>query len=255
MTLETLGWLGPSSEEEVAVRKSRIEAAWKGQPECKGCGIRELALFADLEEADFSLIHMPIDEMLFEGGAVLYNAGDRATAVVTLRSGLVKLVQYLGDGSQRIVRLLRPGDTIGLEATLQAEYEHTAVALRPALVCRIPVDVVRKLSEETPRLHRQLMTRWHQSVKQADEWLTGLSTGSARTRVARMLLQLPRQASVDGVDICELFSREDLGAMLGVTTETASRMIAELKRSKVIVEKRANTFVCDDRVLREIAGE
>ncbi|MCF8480050.1 MAG: Crp/Fnr family transcriptional regulator [Rhodospirillum sp.] len=255
MTWEDLGWSAPLNEAEVAVRRSRIEAAWKGQPECAGCGIRELALFADLEEEDFSLIHMPIDEILFEGGAILYNAGDQAKAVITLRTGLVKLVQYLGDGSQRIVRLLRPGDTIGLEATLQDEYEHTAVTLRPALACRIPVDVVHKLSRETPRLHRQLMARWHQSVKQADDWLTGLSTGSARTRVARMLLQLPRLSGPDGVEICELFSREDLGAMLGVTTETASRMIAELKRSQVIVERKANAFVCDDRVLREIAGE
>jgi CRP-like cAMP-binding protein len=255
MTWEDLGWSAPFTEEEVAVRRSRIEAAWKGQPDCRGCGIRELALFADLEEKDFSLIHMPIDEILFEGGAVLYNAGDRAKAVITLRSGLVKLVQYLGDGSQRIVRLLRPGDTVGLESTLQEEYEHTAIALRPSLICRIPVDVVHRLSQETPRLHRQLMGRWHQSVKQADDWLTGLSTGSARTRVARMLLQLPRLPESDGAEICELFSREDLGAMLGVTTETASRMIAELKRSQIIIERKVNTFVCDDRALREIAGE
>jgi hypothetical protein len=43
--------------------------------------------------------------------------------------------------------------------------------------------------------------------------------------------------------------------MLGVTTETASRMIAELKRSQIIIERKVNTFVCDDRALREIAGE
>lgn len=242
-------------EEPDAVKPGRIEAAWKGQPECQGCGIRDLALFADLQETDFKLIHLPIDEIQYEPGAVLYNAGDRARAVITLRTGLVKLVQYLSDGSQRIVRLMRPGDTIGLEATVEEFYEHTAVVLRQALICRIPVEVVRRLSENTPRLHSQLMQRWHRNVKQADEWLTGLSTGSAKARVARFLLNIPKETGPDGTPVCELLSREDIGAMLGVTTETASRMIAELKRAGVITERKLNTFVCDEEALRTLAGE
>lgn len=52
-----------------------------------------------------------------------------------------------------------------------------------------------------------------------------------------------------------LFSREDLGAMLGVTTETASRIIAEMKRSGVINERKFNQFACDDDALRSLSGE
>lgn len=244
-----------STEEQTNVKPSRIEAAWKGQPECQGCGIRDLALFADLEEQDFRLIHLPIEELQYDPTAILYNAGDRARAVLTLQVGLVKLVQYLSDGSQRIVRLLRPGDTIGLEATVQDTYEHTAIALRRAVTCRIPVEVVKRLSQETPRLHGQLMQRWHRNVKQADDWLTGLSTGSAKARVARFLLNIPKEVGPDGTPICELLSREDIGAMLGVTTETASRMIAELKRAGVITERKLNTFVCNEEALRSLAGE
>ncbi|GEO82726.1 Crp/Fnr family transcriptional regulator [Pararhodospirillum oryzae] len=237
------------------MKRSRIEAAWRGQPECQGCSIRDLALFADLQQADFNLIHLPIDEFEVEAGSVLYNGGDEARALLTLRSGLVKLVQYLSDGSQRIVRLQRPGDTLGLEATVGDQYEHTAVALRRVLLCRIPVEVIHRLSQETPRLHRQLMMRWHNNVRQADTWLTALSTGSAKARVARFLLDIPKEAGADGVPVCELLSREDIGAMLGVTTETASRMIADLKRSGVITERKLNTFVCNEDALRVLAGE
>ncbi|MBK1664339.1 Crp/Fnr family transcriptional regulator [Rhodospirillum rubrum] len=252
---ERSGSTAEDDEGGAVVRGSRIDAAWKGLPECRACGIRDLALFADLEEADFRLIHLPIEELSYGAGAVLYNAGDPARAVMSLRGGLVKLVQYLGDGSQRIVRLLRPGDSIGLEATLQDSYEHTAVFLQPGMVCRIPVEVVRRLNDETPRLHHQLITRWHRSLKQADDWLTGLSTGNARARVARLLLHLPREVAADGTPICVLFSREDLGAMLGVTTETASRIIAEMKRGGVINERKFNQFACDDDALRSVSGE
>lgn len=237
---------------EDSVKKTRIEAAWAGQAECKGCGIRDLALFADLKEQDFGLIHLPIDEIWYDSGAVIYNAADEGRAVLTVRSGLVKLVQYLPDGGQRIVRLLRAGDTLGLEVLVGEAYEHTAIVLRRALTCRIPREVVQRLSVETPRLHTQLMKRWHQSVRQADEWLTELSTGSARARVARLLLA---QAEATESNVCELFSREDVGAMLGVTTETASRMIAEFRRSGVLTDLESNRYRCDLDELRRIAGE
>jgi CRP/FNR family transcriptional regulator, anaerobic regulatory protein len=77
------------------------------------------------------------------------------------------------------------------------------------------------------------MARWQRALSEADAWLTELSTGSARQRVARLLLRLVRDRESSE---CELFSREDMGAMLGVTTETTSRTIAEFKRQSLLVE-------------------
>lgn len=233
------------------MRGKTVEAAWRGQAECEACGIRQTALFADLQASDFALIHLPIDEIAFEAGAALYHVGDPGQAVFTIRTGLVKLVNYLADGSQRIVRLLRPGDTAGLEAVLGHDHEHTAIALRPALTCRIPREVVTRLSEQTPRMHDQLMRRWQRSVQQADAWLTSLSTGGAKARVARLLLLL-----MDGTESseCDLFGREDMGAMLGVTTETASRIIAEFRREGILADRGANRFGCDIAALERIAG-
>ncbi len=232
------------------MRRSQIEAAWKGTAQCQDCGIRDLVLFADLTEPDFNLIHLPIDELRYDAGAVLYRTGDDGRALFTIRSGLVKLVQYLPDGSQRIVRLLRAGATAGLEVTLGQAYEHTAIALQPVLVCRIPREIVDKLSRETPRLHSQLVRRWHDALRQADDWLTELSTGSAKQRMARLLLNL---AQPDGT--VQLFSREDLGSMMGITTEHASRTVAEFKRSGLIAELGPNRYRCDREAIEDVAAD
>jgi CRP-like cAMP-binding protein len=149
----------------------------------------------------------------------------------TVRSGLVKLVQYLPDGTQRIVRLLNQGDVAGLEAVLGNDYQHTAMILEPTSVCRIPVSIIARLNQQTPRMHRQLMTRWQKALSEADAWLTELSTGTAKERVARLLI---RQAEATGEEGFHLLGREDIGAMLGITTETASRVIADFKRSGLI---------------------
>ena len=233
------------------MRRAQIDAAWLGKAECRQCAIRDLALFADLQESDFQLIHLPVDELRLESGGTLYRPGDSGLAAFTERSGLIKLVQYLPDGTHRIVRLLGAGAVAGLEVLAGRDYEHAAEVLHPAQVCRLPREVVERLNRETPRLHRQLMNKWSESLRLADEWLTELNTGTSRQRMARLFLHLAA-LSEDG--LCHMLARDDVGAILSLTTETCSRTVAEFKRGGAVRETRANIFVLDHEQLQAIAG-
>lgn len=224
--------------------------AWEGHADCLSCTLRNSVLFAGLEEKDFDQIHHPIDLYNLPPGAVLYRAGDRGDRMFTIRTGILKLVQYLPDGTQRIVRLLRATDVTGLETLLSQEYQHDAVVLQTAQACSLPVTVVQALSQTNPVLHKELLNRWQKALKEADAWLTELSTGSAKQRIARLLLRL---VSDERTSECSLFSREDIGAMLGITTETASRTIADFKRKSLLIETQPNSFLLDIRNLEQIA--
>lgn len=208
-------------------------------------------LFADLQKDDFGLIHQPIAEMEFTPNEMLYQAGNPAEFVFTIRGGLVKLVKYLPDGTQRIVRLLRQGDLAGIEALSRQPYEHRAIVLEPVSVCRIPVDVIERLNAGSPRLYEQLMSRWQRVIQEADIWLADLCNGPARARVARMLLHLMVYGESDSF---YLPSREDLGAMLAITTETASRIIADFKRNGCVQELDNHRAQGETDVLERIAA-
>jgi CRP-like cAMP-binding protein len=223
----------------------------QGSADCLSCAIRSSVLFAGLNAQECDAIAKPIGDLVMHPAEVLYHAGAPAQAIYTVRSGLVKLVQYLPDGRQRIVRLLRSADVTGLEAMLGEPYQHDAVVLQRVELCRIPLDVVRALDERNPAIRKELMARWQRALTEADAWLTQLSTGSARARMARLLLRL-----VERGDRCNLFSREDMGAMLGVTTETASRIIAEFKRAGFISERGGDDSLnCDVPALRRVAAD
>ena len=216
--------------------------AWSGEADCQRCSLRESVLFAGLTESDFEKIHQPINQFVLKPGQTLYQAGDHGDRMFTIRSGIVKLVQYLPDGAQRIVRLVKTADVTGLEALLGRPYDHDAVVMQTTEICCLPVDTVRALSQDNPTLHIELLTRWQRALSEADAWLTELSTGSSRERVARLLLRLVRGADDQR---CELFGREDLGAMLGITTETASRTVAGFKRQGLLEDLGANRFWVD----------
>lgn len=232
------------------MKEQAIEQAWQGPPQCRQCGIRELVLFADLKHEDFRLIHRPIDELSLDSNSLLYHSGDEARYIYTVRTGTVKLIHYLPEGGQRIVRLLGRGDIAGLEALLGQPYQHEARVLEPATLCRIPVAVIERLNHDTPRLYRQLMARWQRSVSEADAWLTELSRGQAPARVARLLLHLADRA---GGETIYLPSREDIGAMLGITTETASRVTADLRRKQILMELDSRHARLDRDRLQQLA--
>ncbi len=208
-----------------------IDEVWRELSKCEMCGIRDLVLFADLNEDDFKLIHQPIVDLQLKPFQTLYRSDDSPDFVYTIRSGLVKLVNYSSDGHYRIVRLLGKGDLVGIEVLAGLPYAHCAEALEPLAVCRIPVSEVQRINRDTPRLHQQMIARWQKISSDADYWITELSTGQARQRVIRLLLHL---AAISDRSDFFLPSREDMGAMLAITTETASRMISALRNEGVL---------------------
>ena len=209
----------------------KTESAWRGTADCRHCGIRDMVLFADLHEDDFNLIHAPIDDLEFHAGQSVVRTGETATSLYTVRSGMIKLVRNSMDGRQRIVRVLRAGDVIGLEALMGPVYDSDAVSLTSVRVCRLPLQVIQRLNRETPRLHQRLLEKWHRSLKEADDWLAELNFGNARQRVAGLILKM---RSGNDASLATLFSREDMGAMLDLKLETVSRTLTAFLREGLI---------------------
>jgi CRP-like cAMP-binding protein len=209
----------------------KTESAWRGTSDCRNCGIRDMVLFADLNEQDFNLIHAPIDDLVYQSGHSLYGESDKAIGVFTLRKGLVKLVRVTADGRERVVRVLFPGDVVGLEALATGHFDSQAVALSEVSVCRIPLEVIHQLGANSPRLHHKLMEKWQSALKQADDWLAELNFGSARQRVLHFIHKMHEVAD-DGT--ATLFGRDDMGAMMDLKLETVSREVTALVRAGVM---------------------
>ena len=209
-----------------------IDRFWKGQVDCASCKIRELVLFAHLDTEDFNDIHEPINDYYHIQGSSLYRQGEAGRYVFTIRSGVVKLELTSESGEKKITRILGRGDVAGLEAILNKEYHQTATFLEPGDVCQVPVSVIEKLKAKNPILCTDLMLRWDQSLTQADYWMADLQVGHSRKRVEKLIEYLA-QNSGDSRQFL-LPSRDDMSAILSISRETISRIVADLKRDNLI---------------------
>lgn len=225
---------------------------WEGRANCLHCVIRDHVLFADLTIHELEKLVSPIECLTIAPNAILYRSGSNAEAIYTIRSGLIKLMQFLPNGSVRTVRLLRQFDNCGLEAILHQPYRHTAVAIAKTELCRIPAEVILALKKEDTDFCRQIFYRMQNSLNEADRFIIEFSTGSAESRLARLLLFLAESSQ----NSCfNKIAREDIASSLGITIETASRIMADFKRRGIINCEPRHPCVCRPEKLRLIAED
>ncbi len=225
---------------------------WQGRADCAHCGIRHLMLFADVPDNGFDHLLHPIDNHIYRAGATLYDEGVRGQTVFSIRRGLVKLLYRAPDGSQRIVRLLGRGVTVGLELLDDGvAYQHTAVAIQDVDLCAIPLSTLQDLQQRFPPLCDKVRHQVQLQVDRADHWIKALNTGVARERITQLLLLLLDIGADRNGDI-QLPPREDMAAIVGVTMETASRVIADFKRRGILIKVAQDTFRCEPQQLQQL---
>jgi CRP/FNR family transcriptional regulator len=216
---------------------------------CSVCEVRKFALFGALDEQGLARLHSRIEPIAVDAETRIYPRGERGDAVYTIRSGVVRFERATEGGERRIVRLAGLGDLIGQEALVGHGHADDAIACTDVRLCRLPCHMVLALGEAEPPLLRELMLRWQRALDDSAEWLVDLTMGSARGRMLRLLAKLSEYAGPDG--IAWLPSRQDIGVMLNMRLETASRHISGLRREGLIETLSTRTVRLDAAALRE----
>jgi CRP-like cAMP-binding protein len=221
-----------------------------GRMDCRRCSERHDKLFSSIAVQAIDQRSLDIHDYELPPGTRILRQGEPADAIYTIRAGFIKRWLTLPDGSKRIVRLLRPGDVLGLEALSQRAYDLSAGALTTVQLCRLPIGSVEQLRVSQPNLVAELEVRWHSLLTRTDHFATTVAVGPSRARVLKLLCYL---AEFTSPAPCPSVSRQDMSAMLDVSAATASRVVAELKAGGLLRE-RQHRFEFDPARLIGVLG-
>jgi len=216
------------------------------RPDCQN------TLFGLLEPSSKLGSPRAIEVMDYSSGEAIQRHGQPGQHLHAVCKGLVRLEQRLPDGTVRVVRLLQAGSVFGLELLASQNNLHSAISVGKSRVCRTPVPSLQRLAEQDPALHQSLMQEWTEALQEADFVISHLSTGSARQRVARLLLHMSQSTKHDGV--CQAPPRDNMASLLGLTAETVSRTTAAFKREGMITEE-CGVFTCDAQRLTQVSQD
>jgi CRP/FNR family transcriptional regulator len=207
--------------------------------DCHHCVGRALSPFCGALSADEMNTFMKLKRgHHYSAGQTIFYEGNPCQGIYILCSGSVKLTQSSQTGQQQIIGIVSPGDLIEKGALFHAgAHSSTAEAMARVEVSFFDRQEFLDLLKLHPHLSIRLITVLSQEAEKGWERSRSLLFKSAMERLIDILLELARRhgekkkgATMIGLEL----KREELAEMVGVTLETAIRMVALLKKEKLI---------------------
>lgn len=202
---------------------------------CDQCDLGELAFCAGLPAADIRRLTAILGQTQMAAHDTIFREGDPAQHMFSIAAGTVKLYKLLSDGRRQITAFLFPGDFFGL--AVDGGYAYTAEAVTPVTLCRFPRRKLEGLLEEVPRLEKRMLNLAITELAAAHDQMLLLGRKTAREKVASFLIMLSQRAQrrqMPANPLVLAMSRSDIADYLGLTIETVSRTLTQLKRDGII---------------------
>ncbi len=186
----------------------------------------------------------------------IYVEGNGATHLYAIRSGKVKLTRARASGEVRITAVLVPGDLFGFEALFDEAYATSAEALTDCELCLASADDLAQLLKELPRVATDLARYLHGQLARArTRQATATATGAAAKMADYLLSSCGQDDTLDdGMTVANDLTLADLGGILGISPETACRVLSTLKSRGIVETSTTEIRLRDVSRLRRIAG-
>lgn len=223
---------------------------------CEICEIREISVCRSLAPEDLARLQAIMTHVHLDADQAIIREGEPAESLFNVVCGAVKLYKLLPDGRRQITGFLFPGDFLGI--ALNDTYVYSAEALTPVRLCRFPRRRLEALLKEIPTLEHELLDEVATELIAAQDQMLLLGRKTARERVASFLLMLMRRAERHGRPVNPValpMSRSDIADYLGLTTETVSRTITQLRQSSTISAASRGEIEILDRAALESFSE
>lgn len=218
------------------------------------CVLCEARLYRGLSAEQVCQIRGMLGKQDYRAHAVLFREGEPCRHLYVLRRGQVKLTTALADGREQILGIRVAGQLLGFETLDDEFYPYTAVALTPVDACRITHKDMLRILEQDPAVALRVIRRLNRELERAQARIRDLGLKKAHERVASFILSLAPEGSEAPPALPLVLSRQEMADLLGLTIETVSRVIAELKRNGIIQPVRGAIRILDEERLAALAN-
>jgi CRP/FNR family transcriptional regulator, cyclic AMP receptor protein len=225
--------------------------------DCQTCNLKKDALFCNLSPAaseEFAAIKYSSD---YPVGSILFHEHADPRGIFILCSGQIKLSVSSAGGKTLIMRIAKPGDILGLTATMSGvAYEADAETLHPCRVAFIRRSDFLRFIQTHPEAYQAIIGQLSSQYTSACEQLRtiGLST-SAHEKLARLLLHWSSDGrqTQDGTQFKVPLTHEQIAECVGSTRETITRTLGDFKEKRLLTIK-GSTMMIPNRAALEAVG-
>jgi CRP-like cAMP-binding protein len=187
-------------------------------------------------------------------GASVYREGDEATHIYEVKTGILRLTRVLANGRRQVISFALPGDVIGFP---NGKNHHTDCDVLESCEVTIHPRAALDAGARDPETQQRLLKAALREISAMQDHFMMLARKSALEKVASFLMVLAdRIGTPQGnfVSIDLAMTRADIADFLGLTIETVSRTITQLRTFGIIALHSAQTvIILDPKALADAA--
>lgn len=193
---------------------------------------------------------------LYKPRQVVFSEGNPVTGLYLVCHGAVKLYHSDRFGREHILEVAGPGSILGeIPVDSGQPLSVSAESITDSQLCFLPRDRLTQFLQKYPNAGVSLIAALSTELATARRKVRDLALKGAESRLADLLLDLARASGGPsaGKALRLAYTRRELGDMIGVSTETAIRLLAKLKQRRLIRIDRRTIVISDVEKLRQVA--
>lgn len=222
---------------------------------CEQCIIRQFNSLKHLSREELVKISNCKTSKVIKKGTALFEEGEHINGVFCIKDGVCKVSKMSENGRNQIISLVTKGDLLGERSLISDEVANLkAIALNDMEVCFIPKEEILKDLSKNPNFSMSVLKDMANSLKQADNVIVDMAQKTVKQRLAETLLNLDIKFGTNEHGAIDVhLSREDIANIIGTATESAIRLLSDLKKKNIIAFKGKDIVIIDKNALETIA--
>ena len=222
---------------------------------CEQCIIRQFNSLKHLSREELVRMSNCKTSKVIKKGEILFDEGEHINGVFCIKDGICKISKMSENGRNQIISLVTKGDLLGERSLISDEVANLkAIALNDMEVCFIPKEEIIKDLEKNANFSMSVLKDMASSLKQADNVIVDMAQKTVKQRLAETILNLEAKFGTNEDDTIDVhLSREDIANIIGTATESAIRLLSDLKKKKIIAFKGKDISIIDKNELETIA--
>jgi len=220
--------------------------------------LKLIPLFNLLSDRERRKIAGEVVETCYKKGEYIFREGDPADTFHILKSGSVKCVKTSPDGKEVTMKVLMPGDLFCCDAAVLDGAVHPGCAqpMGDVRVLALSKKAYFAMLRRNPDAAMEVIQYLGKRLHEAQENAKVLALNPADQRLASLLANLAARTGVQesgGIRLTVRLTRQDLANMVGITVETAIRVMSRFKRQRLVSGMAKNLMILDLAKLKQLA--
>lgn len=226
--------------------------------DCEACGQRHQGGICDWPAEALDDFRAVGSSAIYKPRQVIFNEGGPCTGLYIICHGTVKLYHSDRFGRDHILEITGAGAVLGeVPSGDDQTLSVSAEALLESQIHFLPRERFTQFLRKYPATAVRLIGALSSELAAARRKVRDLALKGAESRLADLLLQMAR-ANGDlksGTRLHLDYTRRELGEMIGVSTETAIRLLARLRQKQAIRVRHKEVTITDIQKLTRIANQ